>query len=613
MLTQPLLSAPGRRGLSLRQVVRTGAAALLLTLPSIGLPSPAHAEWDVDGIEELLPREETAREWEVWRGRENELEALKQLRQADPPPLAPIRNCAEWEPITGVLVRYPLGLPYNLLRDMDDHLTLHVIVSSSQQATAESNLTSNGVDMAKVQFLVAPNNSIWTRDYGPWFVFDGEENLAIIDHTYNRPARPQDNLIPIVFANQQGFPVYSHDMYHTGGNYMTDGAHISCSTRLVYDEALAANGMSQAQVDQLMSDYYGIESYEVLEYIESGGIHHIDTWGKFLDEQTVLVKDVWPTHGTYNTLNQRATLLSSLQSSTGRNYDVRRIYCYNIGGNSPASYTNSLLANERVYVPLFGNATYDADAIAVYQEAMPGFEVLGYTYSGGGGNSGWLSDDALHCRTKGVMDPGMLRVVHAPIVDPQSGAVPVLASAHPYSGFPITEASVFWRQNGGNWSEEVMTPTGGENWIATIPSPDISSTTEYYVHFADASGRSAGMPRSEPAGWYTFEQSADPAGAPDPRASGRPDASLLSNFPNPFPGSTTFRFDLAFADQAELLVFDAQGRLVRTLFRGQASAGHNEIDWDGRDDQGRDVASGVYYYRLRAAGLQYTRPAQLTR
>ena len=80
-------------------------------------------------------------------------------------------------------------------------------------------------------------------------------------------------------------PVYSHAMYHTGGNYMTDGAHISSSTMLVYNEAASDNGMTQAEVDDLMDDYYGVENYAVLDYIESGGIHHIDTWAKFLDEE----------------------------------------------------------------------------------------------------------------------------------------------------------------------------------------------------------------------------------------------------------------------------------------------------------------------------------------
>ncbi|MEZ4654356.1 MAG: agmatine deiminase family protein [Candidatus Eisenbacteria bacterium] len=588
---------------------RSGAQLGLITLGLIPvallasfLPSAVHAERDVDGIEELLPHQETQAEWDVWRGREAELDALHHMRVADPPPLGPVRNCAEWEPLTGVLIRYPLGLPYELLRDMDDELTLHVVVSSGNLTAATNNLTANGVDMAKVEFLVKPNDSIWTRDYGPWFVFDGNEQLTIIDHVYNRPARPNDDLIPIYFGEQQGIPVIHHDMWHTGGNYMTDGAHISGSTRLVYNEAASANGMTSAQVDQLMLDYYGVETYTVLDYIESGGIHHIDTWGKFLDEETVLIKDVWPTHGTYANLNQRAALLASLPSSTGRNYQVYRVYCYNIGSNQPASYTNSLLANDRVYVPLFGNATYDADALDVYRQAMPGYDVRGYVYGG------WLTDDALHCRAKGVMDRGMLRVEHTPVRDPQEGSVVIQAKIVPHSGEALTVTDVHYRQDGGAWNVLAMAPAGGDVYEAVIPAPGSLGDTDYYVQAEDGSGRREGMPRVEPAAWYTFPQSPASAGVGElPNAI----ASIRPSRPNPFRDETIFSFTLAYPDQVELAVFDTQGRLVRSLLVGQVSAGPHEVHWDGRDDAGRTLPAGVYRYRLRAAGLQYSRPVQL--
>jgi len=266
-----------------------GKAVLLVALWSASiLVLPVSAEWDVDGIEELLPQHETAEELAARKS----LLASGYFRKgaSDPPPSGPVRNCAEWEPATGVLVRYPLGLPYALLRDFDDVVTLHVIVSSSQFSNAKTNLAANGVDTSKVEFLVKPNNSIWTRDYGPWFIFDGSGDMAIIDHTYNRPWRPDDNMIPVHFANQQGIPVYSHDMFHAGGNYMTDGSLFSMSTDLVYNEAASANCMSEAEVDQLMLDYYGVSPYNVIDDIASGGIHHIDTWGKFLDEENILIK-----------------------------------------------------------------------------------------------------------------------------------------------------------------------------------------------------------------------------------------------------------------------------------------------------------------------------------
>ena len=53
--------------------------------------------------------------------------------------------------------------------------------------------------MDNVAFLITPTDSYWVRDYGPWFVFDGENNPGIMDFPYNRP-RPNDNNVPAAVA-----------------------------------------------------------------------------------------------------------------------------------------------------------------------------------------------------------------------------------------------------------------------------------------------------------------------------------------------------------------------------------------------------------------------------
>lgn len=580
------------------------ALCLLVTL-ALGT-APARAEWDTDHLEELLPIGPTAEELKL----EKELAAQGGGRdtQVDPPPLAPLRGCAEWEPATGVLIRYPLGLPYSLLQDFDDQVTIHCIVASTSQAAAISNFTANGINMAKVQWLVRANDSIWTRDYGPEYVFDGNGEIAIIDHLYNRPSRPNDDLIPIYFAQQQGIPCHTHDMYHTGGNYMTDGANISASSDLVYDEAASQpiHPRTPAEVDQLMLDYYGVETYYVLDDIANYGIHHIDTWAKFLNEETVLVKQVWTAHDTYAALEQRAVLLASLPSSTGRNYQVFRVYCYSTS-SGPASYTNSLILNDHIYIPYFGNSSYDAAALAAYQAAAPGYTVTGYT-----NGSSWLTDDALHCRAKGAYDIGMLRVAHVPIVEEQTGPVAVLAQIHAHSSTAITAAELHYRQGGGAWMVTAMTHGAGDDYSATIPDPAADDLTEYYIHAADASGRTEGMPRVEPAHWYSFTQIKQDVTGVDGLTPANP-VALHANYPNPFNPSTTFSFSLLYADRVELAVYDAQGKRVRTLIDGVVPGGDTQVTWNGRDDEGRSLPSGTYFYRLRAAGLVYGRPATLVK
>ena len=76
--------------------------------------------------------------------------------------------------------------------------------------------------------------------------------------------------------------------------------------------------------------------------------------------------------------------------------------------------------------------------------------------------------------------------------------------------------------------------------------------------------------------------------------------ALRQNHPNPFNPATTIAFALPAASRAVLAVYTVDGRRVVTLVDGELPAGNHEITWDGRDTSGRRVASGAYFYRLRA-------------
>ena len=75
--------------------------------------------------------------------------------------------------------------------------------------------------------------------------------------------------------------------------------------------------------------------------------------------------------------------------------------------------------------------------------------------------------------------------------------------------------------------------------------------------------------------------------------------AMGQNFPNPFQSATRIRLALPRPTDVELGVYNVQGRLVKTLHRGPASAGRHVITWDGRDDGGNRVSSGVYFYRVK--------------
>jgi len=77
------------------------------------------------------------------------------------------------------------------------------------------------------------------------------------------------------------------------------------------------------------------------------------------------------------------------------------------------------------------------------------------------------------------------------------------------------------------------------------------------------------------------------------------DFTLAQNFPNPFNPETRIAYVTAAPGEVSLIVFDVRGKAVRTLKEGQLNAGHHHAVWQGRDDSGNAVSSGVYFYVLR--------------
>ena len=106
--------------------------------------------------------------------------------------------------------------------------------------------------------------------------------------------------------------------------------------------------------------------------------------------------------------------------------------------------------------------------------------------------------------------------------------------------------------------------------------------------------------KHEPSDIYVF------AGTERPRS-----LSLERAVPNPFHPRTALRLDVRRAGPVAVRVHGPGGRLVRTLFEGSLPAGSRRIDWDGRDDAGRAVASGVYLFVASTAGERVVRKATL--
>jgi len=153
-----------------------------------------------------------------------------------------------------------------------------------------------------------------------------------------------------------------------------------------------------------------------------------------------------------------------------------------------------------------------------------------------------------------------------------------------------------------SWS---LSADGGEHWTPIAPDSTWHDLWEYpgndLVWNADlvyTGGAVAPTVTSLTVEWETATTGADGADLPTRFA-------LHQNTPNPFNPATRVRFDVpAPGGRVLLAVYDVSGRLVRTLVDGAVGPGIRNAVWDGRDDRGARVASGVYFCRLLAAGRE---------
>ncbi len=198
---------------------------------------------------------------------------------------------------------------------------------------------------------------------------------------------------------------------------------------------------------------------------------------------------------------------------------------------------------------------------------------------------GLILADGLLCA---VGDPGLWTFAIAP-----EGTLAPLGSL-PLPGYPlngsIRNGIGYFANNGGglqivDLGAPAMPRTVGSipRWPAGVVAgaealfvSDFSGLTSYPLH-----GTATGTPGA-------------PAIAEQP--------AILASYPNPFNPSTLLAYRLPAPCALRLTVHDAQGRLLRSLAEGWQEAGEHSVAWDGRDERGRPLPSGVYFARLAAAG-----------
>ena len=444
---------------------------------------------------------------------------------ATPAPTGEVRFPAEFEPVQSVMVAYPLELPWELLQRISNLENCKLItvvntrINSSTVDGARQDYIDNGVNINNCEFIEAGINSHWMRDFGPWCIFHGK-NVAIVDNVYNRSfvddnsnpiadeylswggkPRWRDDAFAKTYATSNNIPLYGMEVVHTGGNMMQDGRGVGVSDDIVYTQSNTFVGLSEETVNQRMKDYLGIDPYHVTIDPQGDYIAHVDCWGKFLAPDKIIIAKVPSTHEQYDEYEEVASYFAGTECCWGYPYKVYRVDIPVTkkdqihDADKIAPYTNSLIVNKTVFVPISSqtSADYNNAALAVYREAMPGYEIIGINYSG------WKNTDALHCRTRDIMDFNMLFVDHRNVLfgeQAYQASYPITAKFIAYSGDNITETKLHYSINGGAYTTVDMQQVGTtDEYTGNITGVKTGDVVRYYITGKDNSNRICAQPQ----------------------------------------------------------------------------------------------------------------------
>lgn len=163
-----------------------------------------------------------------------------------------------------------------------------------------------------------------------------------------------------------------------------------------------------------------------------------------------------------------------------------------------------------------------------------------------------------------------------------------------------------------NWNSSPTTTTTNTTWTDPITTIDTSapSSVHYRITAVDLADNESDYSNSVSTHSYQVPKSSD--GAEETIAGLPEEFQLHANYPNPFNPHTQIRFDLPEAAEVTLKVFNLLGEDIRTLVRAHTAAGFHTVAWDGTNQAGGPVPSGIYLYRLEVTSA-ITGEARLTR
>jgi len=533
------------------------------------------------------------------------------------PPISNVRVAAEWEEIDALVITWTTytSILREIVRNAVSECKVYIVCSDS--SSVKTSLTSGGVDLTNVRYVIAPFNSVWVRDYGANNVYTNDvDSLLLVDWTYNRP-RPKDDTLARTMTKFTGIPLYEmtaapNKLVATGGNWIADGIGTAFSSHLITLENSPAStygqNLTEANIDTLAKHYLGINRYIMFDTLPYDGIHHLDMHMKLLDEETLLV-GLYPSgvaDGPQIEANI-AYLQATYTSPFGTPYRIVRIpmppdstynYTYPDNGGYYLTYTNGVFVNKTFIYPTYYKQ-YDSIAQRIYQENLPGYNVVPINCY-----QSITASGAIHCITHCIASNDPLLIVHRPIRDTIiDGTVTstIYLKAYIKHRSGIQSATIHIKNSlASGFTTYTMDSIAGEPnyWQVTIPTSTLISgqnnTINYYIDASSNSGKTQIRPITAPTGYWSFNINYYEG------VNELSKVNLDKIYPNPASAITCIPVETTKNINATLDVYDMIGKKIKNIYTGNISGKKNFFI------NAAELAKGVYMVTLKTNNYRVT-------
>jgi|GEM_PF-1920830 len=261
----------------------------------------------------------------------------------------------------------------------------------------------NAAFLDNIKFIYIESDHFWARDYTPEIVKDINGRYIFIRADFNyisTPIAPNDQKIGKLTGDYLGVPTYYIPIEIDGGNILSDGNGTIFMNEAIYEKNTS---LTKNEFEKLVKKYYGAKRLVILPKVRGELAGHIDPLIKIINENTIIVADTKYYKNMKKDLDKLACILGNLKShnGSGKPYNIIRLpvpikTAKDLLGITQYSYSNSLLVNKTLIMPLYNDGIQDKNTMEIYKKALPAdYKVVGIDFS-------YYLDGSIHCATKEI-------------------------------------------------------------------------------------------------------------------------------------------------------------------------------------------------------------------